>query len=177
MIGSSGLDDRIHDTIGLLEKCLSLMEENLPRRALGGHWDLNTTCAGITLLKIRAGLETRESAKAVMAKRFLDVYYRYFGPQTESYSTASQLLSTGKESGATTVDNQPLHGNVNPAQASEWLNDNFMEVCAHVLASQYLLGCLTSNSSLNSIPLIQISIWKACGIIGTLCDLNIYSHC
>jgi hypothetical protein len=68
-------------TIELLEDCLPLKDETLPRRALGGHWDLMTMCAGIMLLKIDLGLETRETAKSTIARRFLDAYYRFFGRQ------------------------------------------------------------------------------------------------
>ncbi len=81
------------------------MDETLPRRALGGHWDLITMCAGIMLVKVHLGLETRETAKSTIARRFLDKYYRFFkrqGPKAQSidlshvqrgfeHSDASQL--------------------------------------------------------------------------------------
>ena len=105
------------------------MDENLPRRAMGGHWDLNTLHAGVMLVKIRLGLESRETAKALMAKRFLGAYYKYFGEQS---SPSTDYLQATPKTGST--DNQKPEQQSRASQDDSgikgwsWLSGEFAEV-------------------------------------------------
>ena len=134
------------------------MEENLPRRAMGGHWDLNTIHAGVMLVKIRSGLESHEAAKALMAKRFLGAYYKYFGEQ--SSPTMDHMQATP---GADSTNN-PKPGQ--QAQASKddlsvkgwsWLSDEFAEVSEMAIS----LSVLSSRIGVDGFR--RIRIFNQCG--------------
>jgi hypothetical protein len=117
------------DSIALLEECLPWMGENLPRRAMGGHWDLNTLHAGVMLVKIRLELESHETAKALIAKRFLGAYYKYFG---ELSSPGADYLHATPSTGSTDNQRPGQQSQANQDNVSvkgwSWLSEEFAEV-------------------------------------------------
>lgn len=86
-------------------------------------------CAGIMLLKIHLGLETRKTAKATIARRFLDTYYKFFEKQDHN-NAKPQLLSPNSverdmqcsKGKLPTTDMAPI------LTGSQWLNANSPEV-------------------------------------------------
>ena len=136
------------------------MEENLSRRAMGGHWDLNTLHAGVMLVKIRLVLESRETAKALMAKRFLGAYYKYFGEQS---SPSTDYLHATPSTGST--DNQK------PGQQSQanqdnlgvkgwsWLSEEFAEV------SEMAVSLSPSNLRIDADGFRRIRLCNKCGCL------------
>lgn len=61
-------------TIDLLEQCLPAIEDKYLR--CSDPWSFFIMCTAIMLIKIHLGKETRQTAKAACARRFLDLYYK-----------------------------------------------------------------------------------------------------
>ncbi len=71
-------------TIKLLEDCLPFMEDIYLRCFYGEPWCFLMMFAAIMLLRIHLGKESRQTAKASCARRFLDLHYKHIGRHQES---------------------------------------------------------------------------------------------
>lgn len=71
-------------TIDLLERCVPSMEDKHLRCFLSELWCFITMHAAIMLLKVHLEKESRQTAKAICARRFLDLHYRQIERQKMS---------------------------------------------------------------------------------------------
>lgn len=80
-IRDGGSKSDAHATIALLQQCLPLQEERYLRGCNEEPWCFLTLCAALMVVQVHAGQETRQTAKAACARRFLDLHYRRVGVQ------------------------------------------------------------------------------------------------
>jgi hypothetical protein len=83
---STGAATTDTSALTLLEQCLPIIEERFLRCFHGEPWCPLTMLGAIMLLKMHSGKETRQTAKAATAQRFLDLYYKHLLEQEASYS-------------------------------------------------------------------------------------------
>lgn len=99
-------------------------------------------CGALALLKIHFGLETREDAKAKIAQRFLDMYYKYFGRQNGNDANSTQPQSLKRP--CIESDNQhskekpPTAETVSASTESQWLSANTFDVSMTVKIPDHL---------------------------------------
>ena len=94
--------------------------------------------AGIMLLKIRLGLESRETAKALMARRFLGAYYKYFGEQSRPgtdhpQATPNTSSINTQKPGVSELNSQANKDDLS-VQGWPWLSEEFAEASEVVIS-------------------------------------------
>jgi len=80
-------------SLALLEQCLPVIEELYLRCFNGEPWCPLTMIGAIMLLKIHAGTETRQTARAATAQRFLDVYYKHLLEHEMTFPSEGDLVT------------------------------------------------------------------------------------
>ncbi|KAI1777779.1 hypothetical protein F4818DRAFT_456829 [Hypoxylon cercidicola] len=115
-------------TIDLLEQCLPFMEDMYLRCCHGEPWCFVTMCGAIMVLKIHLRKETRQTAKASCALKFLDLHYKRVERQRVAFSNQWYPTPTGPDSH---VDGAYCHLITHDAAdfpASGWLGSNYSEL-------------------------------------------------
>ncbi|KAI1378367.1 hypothetical protein F4677DRAFT_392700 [Hypoxylon crocopeplum] len=112
-------------TIDLLEQCLPFMENIHLRCCYSELWCFMTMCAAIMLLKIRMGKESRQTARAACARRFLDLHYKQMERQ-KMCRTHEQCLATSHHPDHIDIATSQLASPSAPdLPTSGWLDSNY----------------------------------------------------
>ncbi|KAI8964128.1 hypothetical protein F5Y11DRAFT_118830 [Daldinia sp. FL1419] len=120
-------------TVDLLERCVPLMEDRHLRCCYSELWCFITMYAAIMLLKVHLEKESRQTAKAVCARRFLDLHYRQM--ERQKMTLNQQILTPSDRPNNTSVDTcQPNTLEMPDFLVPGWLDDGFPGPEVHSLS-------------------------------------------
>ncbi|KAL7816715.1 hypothetical protein V8C26DRAFT_435069 [Trichoderma gracile] len=114
-------------TIDLLEQCLPAIEDKYLR--FSDPWNFFIMCTAIMLIKIHLGKETRQTAKAACARRFLDLYYKSVWMHHPADLAQQQAITrdiADQISAPAACPPAPPDGSVLPT--SVWLDNSYPDV-------------------------------------------------
>ncbi|XXH04813.1 peptide transporter ptr2 [Hypoxylon texense] len=127
-VSSSMIITDSQSTIDLLEQCLPFMGDLYLRCCHSEPWCFVTMCGAIMVLKIHLGKETRQTAKASCARRFLDLHYKHEERQRAALPTQWHPMPTGSDGHADVTSGHHVTSGDIDLPASGWLDSNCAEL-------------------------------------------------
>ncbi|CAJ2511196.1 Uu.00g068210.m01.CDS01 [Anthostomella pinea] len=75
------------ETLGLIEKCIMIMEDRILRCGNNDPWGYSSMCAAYGLLETHLGIKILDNAKAKAAERFISLHYKLLAYQIPPFPT------------------------------------------------------------------------------------------